>query len=593
MIEVWLTSLREASLRGGIALLVAWALCQVPRVPAIVRCWVWRSAYAVLLISFIWTSPIKLPLLRAHPAMSGRDASQLDPTDPVPSQPFEPASHLIESHPNISAAPTITRPVAAPPHAWWLRAAFSAWIAFLFVYVIRLISSWFKSLRLRRGRPVEMPELAALCTQMNIRQRPKVLIDPAVRGPLMVGWWRPMIVLPDSLPGSNHRRLILAHELAHLRRSDLIWNWLPALALAALPMHPLVWICNRYWKLAAEAACDAEALAATSAGPAEYGRVLLAVACPQHASEAGVLAVMVAADSRWLLKRRLTAMSNRTRWNRSRLVAAALFVGAFTLPTALPWRVVAQQPPPDSKAPEHRNPAAQPSAIPRAGAPESRFNASALGQISVPEARIRGLTSGTVQQIGFGEGAAVKKGDVLVQLEAGARADAVTSAQQIAKTAHERCLVMQKQHEAGISTDTDVTLATLELDKAMDVQQQRQTELNETRITAPFDGILGDLKTSVGSSVLPGDPIATVFNTAHPMVVFSVPSNFARQLRPGVSIEVTSQNEAESLGKGQIIAGGPDVDPATGVINFKAQLTATNRPVAPHEFVNVRFHSGS
>jgi multidrug efflux system membrane fusion protein len=145
-----------------------------------------------------------------------------------------------------------------------------------------------------------------------------------------------------------------------------------------------------------------------------------------------------------------------------------------------------------------------------------------------------------------------------------------------------------------MSTDAaDVTLAKLELDKANDVLQQRQTELDQTRITAPIDGILGNLKTSVGSSVLPGDPIATVFNTARPMVVFSVPSNQARGLKPGMPVEVTSKNEADSLGKGQIIAGGPDVDPATGIINFKAQLTATNRPLAPGEFVNVRFHSGS
>lgn len=58
-------------------------------------------------------------------------------------------------------------------------------------------------------------------------------------------------------------------------------------------------------------------------------------------------------------------------------------------------------------------------------------------------------------------------------------------------------------------------------------------------------------------------------------------------------IEVTSKNEAESLGKGQIIAGGPDVDPASGIIQFKARPTATNQPLAPREFVNVRFHSGS
>ena len=184
------------------------------------------------------------------------------------------------------------------------------------------------------------------------------------------------------------------------------------LATAVLPIHPLVWIGKRGWKLATEAACDAEALAATAAEPAEYGRVLVAGAA--FPSAPGVMAVAVAAESRWLLKRRLLAMqplvmgsgpshngladSCRRSFRRRRSVASGCQGRRETSGR--------QQGPGRARRP-HQAPAAE--------LRDNYFNTppQLIGFITVPQAHIRSLSSGTIQQVSCEEGQQVKKGDLL------------------------------------------------------------------------------------------------------------------------------------------------------------------------------------
>src|SRR3954447_2365046 len=66
--DVWASAMWRACWQGGLALLVVWAWCRLmaPRAPARGKCWLWRLAYAKLLVSLVWFSPAGLPLLRAH-----------------------------------------------------------------------------------------------------------------------------------------------------------------------------------------------------------------------------------------------------------------------------------------------------------------------------------------------------------------------------------------------------------------------------------------------------------------------------------------------------------------------------------------------
>src|SRR4051812_451377 len=66
--DVWAGAMWRASWQGGLGLGIVWAWCRLlgPRTPARVKCWLWRLAYAKLLLSLVWTAPAALPLLPAR-----------------------------------------------------------------------------------------------------------------------------------------------------------------------------------------------------------------------------------------------------------------------------------------------------------------------------------------------------------------------------------------------------------------------------------------------------------------------------------------------------------------------------------------------
>ena len=64
--ELWATHMFRACWQGGVAIGVAWVICRgFPRIPARVRCWLWRLAYLKLLLALFWTTPVKGCLSRA------------------------------------------------------------------------------------------------------------------------------------------------------------------------------------------------------------------------------------------------------------------------------------------------------------------------------------------------------------------------------------------------------------------------------------------------------------------------------------------------------------------------------------------------
>jgi beta-lactamase regulating signal transducer with metallopeptidase domain len=92
---------------------------------------------------------------------------------------------------------------------------------------------------------------------------------------------RPTIVLSeDTLSRSTEAelRLVLLHELAHVRRGDHLVRWLDWAAGACLWWNPLVWIARRGLRSTEELACDALVLRTRGTVPRDYGSYLLSVA---------------------------------------------------------------------------------------------------------------------------------------------------------------------------------------------------------------------------------------------------------------------------------------------------------------------------
>jgi len=132
----------------------------------------------------------------------------------------------------------------------------------------------------RRARPLETPAwrnpLFEIADRLGLDEAPRLLCSEDVKMPFACGVLAPTIVLPAECESwtLERRRAVLLHELAHVRRHDLLGHTIGRLACAAYWFHPLVWTAARALRSESERACDDLALQCGTDAP-DYAEHLL------------------------------------------------------------------------------------------------------------------------------------------------------------------------------------------------------------------------------------------------------------------------------------------------------------------------------
>lgn len=162
-----------------------------------------------------------------------------------------------------SSAPDQTFSVSLLP---WVLGLWLAGVAALSCYHL---GGWrqAQSLRRRGTRPMSAEwnaKLLDLARRMRISRAVELLESAATPVPAVVGWLRPVVLVPASaLTGLSPRQLeaILAHELAHVRRNDYLVNLLQTVVETLLFYHPAVWWVSSQMRRERESCCDDLAVA--------------------------------------------------------------------------------------------------------------------------------------------------------------------------------------------------------------------------------------------------------------------------------------------------------------------------------------------
>jgi beta-lactamase regulating signal transducer with metallopeptidase domain len=119
----------------------------------------------------------------------------------------------------------------------------------------------------RRSEPLDdqswLTPLYEVSDRLGLAEPPRLLMSRDAKMPFACGVATPTIVLPAECEAwSQERRLaVLLHELAHVRRRDLLGHTLGRLVCAVYWFHPLVWTAARQLRAESERACDDLALA--------------------------------------------------------------------------------------------------------------------------------------------------------------------------------------------------------------------------------------------------------------------------------------------------------------------------------------------
>src|SRR5207248_8933750 len=97
--------------------------------------------------------------------------------------------------------------------------------------------------------------------------------------PALVGFWRPSVLLPLHVleeMGERELRLILLHELAHVKRRDVLINWLATLVAVVHWLNPAVWLVMWRMRVERELACDELVLHVNGdRGATDYARTIV------------------------------------------------------------------------------------------------------------------------------------------------------------------------------------------------------------------------------------------------------------------------------------------------------------------------------
>ena len=138
------------------------------------------------------------------------------------------------------------------------------WTAGVLLLTLRLLSGWLWVQRIKtRGASPARDSLRQigerLARRLHVSRSVRLLESTLVEVPTVIGWLKPVVLLPASaLAGLSPLQLeaILAHELAHIRRHDYLVNLLQTLVETLLFYHPAVWWVSRQIRIERENCCD-------------------------------------------------------------------------------------------------------------------------------------------------------------------------------------------------------------------------------------------------------------------------------------------------------------------------------------------------
>ncbi|MDB5384707.1 MAG: blaR1 4 [Planctomycetaceae bacterium] len=206
----------------------------------------------------------------------------------------------------------------------------------------------------RRSRPVDDQHWLALLdelrAQLPIRRRVQLRQSDGAGAPLTWGSLQPVLLVPNEAGEwpAQRRRLVLLHELAHIRRWDWLTQLIAHLACAIYWFNPLVWLAARQMRIERERACD-DLVLASGARASDYALELLTLATSLAGFRLSSL-VAVSMTRYGTLEDRIRGILDIRR-SRAALTAVvvclgALMAGAAITPLAMLRAADPQLPPP-------------------------------------------------------------------------------------------------------------------------------------------------------------------------------------------------------------------------------------------------------
>ena len=229
---------------------------------------------------------------RESPVVQNAPAAPATSTEIASRSDREPTTNNEASLAVTSIDPVVIAPAGVDRRAWILSALepalpwmVAAWLIGLVVLSVRMIGGVARTRRIvREGTAPASDAVRLLVTRISeslgVTRAVRALEGTRLTVPVVVGWMRPVIVLPVSLVSGltpSQLEMLLAHEIAHIRRYDYLANLLQTVFETLLFFHPAAWWLSDRIREERENCCDDIAVFACGGDRKNYTAALLAL----------------------------------------------------------------------------------------------------------------------------------------------------------------------------------------------------------------------------------------------------------------------------------------------------------------------------
>ena len=273
----------------------AWALVELARPAVRTQYWLWASVLAMAVVLPLRGAGDAKPVARISDAGYGQEQS-LAP-EPETGAATSGGTAVGQDGDGVGNEEVMPEMMSAPelaPRRIALRLSGGAthWLVRIYVAAMvvagtRLVWAWTRARRLvTRAREMDLGVELEMGLDRGLRELsgrlgvkpPRICESRDVAGPMLVGAFRPVLLLPEGAREyrEDEMRAALCHELAHVRRRDYLVNLVCEAAMLPVIWHPAAHVIRGRMERTREMACDEMAAEAMESG-AGYARCLVSV----------------------------------------------------------------------------------------------------------------------------------------------------------------------------------------------------------------------------------------------------------------------------------------------------------------------------
>jgi len=221
---------------------------------------------------------------------------------------------------------------------------------------------------------------------------------------------------------------------------------------------------------------------------------------------------------------------------------------------------------------------------------------------AIQEVTVKSEIGGSVQKIHFRDGQRVEEGDLLVSLDAAklrkrlqARKAGLSEAEARMKNSRRSYERQQNLFDRGVGSEqsrdealTAYAAARAQVNRLEAEIEEIEENLLDTRIRAPFGGILGESLVESGDVVQAGTPLVSLTRNDDLEVAFTVSEKHISRVRKGQKVSLSMPGYPEQTFSGEITFLNPVIDRSTRSLRIKATVENSQERLLPGGFASVR-----